>query len=394
MQHKYVLFLTDVFEIGGIETFLNDFSDQLKKIGIHSKIAFYKSTISPIKSNNKKYLMLLPLQEGLIMKFYSILLLNYKIYSLQKQIHFTHIFLNTPEITLHCAFVLIWFKFINKNIKIYFQFHGPAKEVWQSSLIKGTRYNPHYFHKKYFEVAEKFSYFISSNILCFSDFSKKILLKKSVEENKIKIIKPGQNLLPIQKKSRTIRKKQIGLNPKLPLILFISRMERRKGIYDFLEIVCSLKKVINANYVCCSIYNQDPEETKKFFAYHSKLDIGASLFYVHNPKKNEMINLYQAADLFIQPSTSLETFGYTIFESLQLSLPVACYDIGANSELVEHNKNGFIRKIKDKSLLIQDIKAYIHDNRLRKKLSKNALNSVKRYTWENYIEVIKKHKLL
>lgn len=51
--------------------------------------------------------------------------------------------------------------------------------------------------------------------------------------------------------------------------------------------------------------------------------------------------IYNAADITIVPSRQ-ENYSNVILESLYCSTPVACFDVGGNSELVEHGRNGYV----------------------------------------------------
>jgi glycosyltransferase involved in cell wall biosynthesis len=54
-----------------------------------------------------------------------------------------------------------------------------------------------------------------------------------------------------------------------------------------------------------------------------------------------MAKLYSACDLAIVPSKQ-ETLSNTIMEALSCSLPVVAFDIGGNSDMIEHKVNGYL----------------------------------------------------
>lgn len=56
---------------------------------------------------------------------------------------------------------------------------------------------------------------------------------------------------------------------------------------------------------------------------------------------NEIQTLFSLVDVYITSSTE-ETFGMTVAESLASGVPVICYDVGALPELIDNGVNGFV----------------------------------------------------
>lgn len=53
--------------------------------------------------------------------------------------------------------------------------------------------------------------------------------------------------------------------------------------------------------------------------------------------------LYSTADVMVVPSLQ-ENLSNTIMESLACRMPVVAFDIGGNSDMIEHRKNGYLAK--------------------------------------------------
>ena len=58
-------------------------------------------------------------------------------------------------------------------------------------------------------------------------------------------------------------------------------------------------------------------------------------------KEIEMVSLFKSADYLIFPSLE-ENYSYVVLESLICGCPVIAFDIGGNSEMITHGKNGYI----------------------------------------------------
>jgi glycosyltransferase involved in cell wall biosynthesis len=57
--------------------------------------------------------------------------------------------------------------------------------------------------------------------------------------------------------------------------------------------------------------------------------------------ENKLVQIYNSADVVIVPSRS-ENFSNTILESISCGTPVVGFDIGGNSDLIDHKQNGYL----------------------------------------------------
>ena len=73
---------------------------------------------------------------------------------------------------------------------------------------------------------------------------------------------------------------------------------------------------------------------------------------IHDNRK--VASLYQVASITIVPSLS-ENLSCTIMESLSCGTPVVAFDIGGNSDLIDHKINGYLAKSGDSESLVQGI---------------------------------------
>jgi glycosyltransferase involved in cell wall biosynthesis len=73
-------------------------------------------------------------------------------------------------------------------------------------------------------------------------------------------------------------------------------------------------------------------------------NIGCKTNYVGRLSDDvSLVTLYSAVDVMIVPSKQ-ENLSNAIMESLACATPVICFDIGGNSDLIEHKKNGYLAK--------------------------------------------------
>lgn len=79
------------------------------------------------------------------------------------------------------------------------------------------------------------------------------------------------------------------------------------------------------------------------------------IYFVGKIDSDDSLNtLYDAADAVVVPSFQ-ENFSNTILESLACSTPVIAFDVGGNSDLIQHNINGYLAQPFDDLDLIAGI---------------------------------------
>lgn len=89
-----------------------------------------------------------------------------------------------------------------------------------------------------------------------------------------------------------------------------------------------------------------------------------------------LVTLYSAVDVMIVPSKQ-ENLSNAIMESLACATPVVGFDIGGNSDLIDHKNNGYLSPAFDVEALAKGIE-WILDNEKYEELCSNARDKVMR----------------
>ena len=98
--------------------------------------------------------------------------------------------------------------------------------------------------------------------------------------------------------------------------------------------------------------------------------------YYISPLRDEVSlpMMYNIADVMIVPSLE-ENLSNSIIESLSCGIPVVSFDIGGNSDMIEHKKNGYLAKSKSSKSLARGI-SWILQHTKYNDLSLNARKKV------------------
>jgi glycosyltransferase involved in cell wall biosynthesis len=120
-------------------------------------------------------------------------------------------------------------------------------------------------------------------------------------------------------------------------VLFVGRLERRKGIEVLLK---AIPLVLKSNCsVLFKIIGADADGIAD--SYSSNSEISEKVQFFGRVKNEELINAYQNCDIFVAPSY-YESFGLIFAEAMAWGKPVIGTNVGGIPDVVEHNKNGIL----------------------------------------------------
>ena len=165
----------------------------------------------------------------------------------------------------------------------------------------------------------------------------------------------------------------------------------RKGFKELKKALSKMKKSENIELlVFGSTKPQNPTNFGLVTHYLGSLSDDISL-----------VTLYNAADLMVVPSLQ-ENLSNAIMESLACGTPVVGFNIGGNSDLIDHKKNGYLAYPQDSNDLLKGIE-WVLNNKEYEELCLNSRKKVmvefdsrivsKRYL-DLYKDILKKKSVL
>lgn len=126
-------------------------------------------------------------------------------------------------------------------------------------------------------------------------------------------------------------------NKKIVLFAAAKVSDRRKGIDYLIEAANVLSKRGKGN-ILFVVAGSDGAEISTQLSYSSY-----NMGYVDS---NKMVELYNAADLFVTPSLQ-DNLPNTIMESMACGTPCVGFNIGGIPEMIQHKSTGYVAKYKD-----------------------------------------------
>lgn len=105
-------------------------------------------------------------------------------------------------------------------------------------------------------------------------------------------------------------------------------------------------------------------------------EAGLNPFFVFHGFQNKVADYYSRFDIFINPSSE-ECLSIAMIDAAMYGLPIVAFNVGGNSEIVEHSHTGFI--VDDISAFNRNTLELINDLNLRKEQGLKARNKASTY---------------
>ena len=154
-------------------------------------------------------------------------------------------------------------------------------------------------------------------------------------------------------------------------VLFVGRLNYYKGLQYLIEAV----KDIGINLVIIGEGSQE-EALKKIV---SELGTQEKVYFLPFQKREDLINFYQAAEVFALPSIfRSEAFGIVLIEAMACATPLVSTELGTGTSWVNQDgKTGFVVPPKDSNALKIAIKQIIENKELAQKMSQAGIDRAK-----------------
>jgi len=162
-------------------------------------------------------------------------------------------------------------------------------------------------------------------------------------------------------------------------ILFVGRLERRKGLDCLLAAYSKVKKEFpNFRLIIVGTGAKLPKY-KSMVEENNLTDV---VFAGFVPKKN-LPRYYSSADICCFPATSAESFGIVLLEAMASGKPVIASNVGGYNEVLSHGEEGSIIPAKDGEALAQALLLLAQDKHLRQQMGAKGRVKAEKYSWKN-----------
>lgn len=198
--------------------------------------------------------------------------------------------------------------------------------------------------------------------IALSEFLAKMLAELGVPPTKIRVLPNGVDVNILKE----------GDGKKVPnLLLFVGRLDPKKGIFTLLASLKHLKTRVTL--VIIGPPSSYKEYSKKVIELIENIKNKTihNIVYLGKVEKEELINWYQKASVFVSPSL-YESFPLVNLEALACGTPVVTSNVGANPEVVRNYENGILVPPNNPIKLAKAIQHLLDNERIRLKFAKKG----------------------
>ena len=164
-----------------------------------------------------------------------------------------------------------------------------------------------------------------------------------------------------------------------PRLLYHGRVDRRKGVLDFLDALALLRERSVPFAATVSGIGPDVEASRDKAA-----ELGLSedaVRFTGYADYERAPDLYRQADVFVSP-TYAEGFSNTILEAMAAGLPVVSTDTVGVADCLRDGENGLLVQPGDVPALADALARIVEDEPLRRRIAATGLEECRRvYSW-------------
>ena len=161
-------------------------------------------------------------------------------------------------------------------------------------------------------------------------------------------------------------------------ILFVGRMEARKGFSHLLRAYAQLKWQLPESRLIVVSPDKVNKEGARVIAERGLKDIHMA----GNVSDEELAGYYRVADVFCSPATGAESQGIVLLEAMAAGAPVAASRIPGYQSVITDGVDGVLVDPKDETGFSDALMSLLRDKPLRERLARAGREKVERYRWE------------
>jgi phosphatidyl-myo-inositol alpha-mannosyltransferase len=169
-----------------------------------------------------------------------------------------------------------------------------------------------------------------------------------------------------------------------PTILFVGRLERRKGLGYLLRAFMELKAQLEDLRLV--IVGDGPMRRwyAGFAARHGLEDV-VMAGYV---PASELPRYYASCDVFCAPNTGDESFGIVLLEAMASGKPIVATDIDGFRTVITPGKEGLLVERKSVRGLVRALRLLLDDSELRREMGRHGAETAQSYDWERILDEV------
>jgi len=176
-------------------------------------------------------------------------------------------------------------------------------------------------------------------------------------------------------------KKRLGLEDGVPVILYASKLQKRKRCVDLVLAYQEMLRRTGNEHAPYLLIAGDGEERQEL--EQRVADAGLSrVRFLGFQNQSQLPDLFAACDVFVLPSEN-EPWGLIVNEVMNAGRPVVVTDqVGCHPDLVRPGENGYVYRAGDIAALSEILKKLTSDEDLRRRMGEESLKIIDQHSYE------------
>jgi phosphatidylinositol alpha-mannosyltransferase len=162
-------------------------------------------------------------------------------------------------------------------------------------------------------------------------------------------------------------------------ILFLGRLEKRKGLPYLLEAYALLKPEMPDTRLIVVGGDGGLRAACETYVRQKKLEDVVFAGYVPD---EELPRYYKTADVYCAPNTGAESLGIVLLEAMAAGAPIVASDIEGFSDVLTDGQEGLLVPPRNGAALAAALKEMLTDGARREEMGKAGAETARHYSWE------------
>ncbi len=164
-----------------------------------------------------------------------------------------------------------------------------------------------------------------------------------------------------------------------PNILFVGRLETRKGFQHLLRAYPAIKQAIpDARLIVVGAFG---DKEKAPFLRYVRAHKLRSVHFVGYVSPDELPRYYRTATVFCAPNTGFESFGIVLLEAMAAGVPIVASDIAGFRTVIEDRRQGWLVPPGDECAIARAIIELLTDSARRAQMGEAGQRTARQYDW-------------
>lgn len=169
-------------------------------------------------------------------------------------------------------------------------------------------------------------------------------------------------------------------------ILFVGRLEKRKGFKYLLQAFARVKKAVpEARLMVVGAYDKEDKEPFVLYARENRL---RDVRFIGQVSEDDLPRYYRTCHVFCAPSTGFESFGIILLEAMAAGKPIVASNIAGYRGVLEDGEEGLLVQPEDERRLADALIRLLNDPALSRRMGCQGQATAIGYSWDKVAQQV------